>query len=345
MSYAFSRLAEERFITSERPESLFVTSASFESRCTYATTRLLPEYCSRNYVIVRYVQNEREANDISKARKANFEIMYAALKEHCRAYGGELEVLNCDKEEPLDGYLDFLDVLERLESRYGRPLDITLDISTFTKQYILVLFKALYSVGAHVRVLYTGAENYPKQLTWGVKSIVSVPFHNGYQLSKNPTVLALFLGYERDRSMAIWKACDPAITISIVSQGGQGGSKQSTVATRQNLDLIRTSDSEIRIIDRFDINQTVTLLGELAETYPRDKYNLVVSPLSTKVQAMGIAIFFQEFLKRTGHSPFSVLYAVPFDYAKDYSKGPLSLWQYDIGYVRAQNKESMVADA
>jgi len=335
MHYRYRQIKEVDCTLPEIADTLFVTSASFEERCAWSTDRISPGYKAADFVIVRYRGTEHSA--LVRARNLNFDHMYSRLSERAGKCGGGIEVVDCDREDPLDGYSALLEILERSSDREEPPV-VTLDMSTLTKQYILVFLKALYENKVRLRVLYTSAQNYQRQLTWGVKSIVSVPFYNGAQLSRNGSVLVVFLGYERDRSLAIWKSCEPSKTVAVVCRQENGKADSPTQAERLNKHFLEISQAEVMQVDRFNINETVGILERLCSRYPADKYNLVASPLSTKVQALGLGMFFQEAMRTIGYSPLSIQYSLPFDYAKEYSAGSLCLWEFDVGLLRCDDK-------
>lgn len=335
MYYQYRQIEEVHCTVPDQHDTLFLTSTSFERRCTFAPDKLSVDYKAKNFVIVRY--RERHVI-VSGSKRLNFDDTYSKLSEQAKISNGKVLVLECNTEDPLDGYIELLEILEQLKRQYELPT-ITLDMSTFTKQYILLFIKALFDSKVYLRVLYTSAQNYQTQLTWGVKSIVSVPFYNGHQISRNGTVLVIFLGYERERSLAVWKSCEPIKTVAVVCKTENRNGSSLTQAERLNKHLISISEAEVKRINRFDINETINVLEELQTRYPEEKYNVVVSPLSTKVQALGLGLFFQEIARVAGRCPFSVQYSIPFDYAKEYSLGGLNLWQYDIGLIGFGGKQ------
>ncbi|GAG61551.1 unnamed protein product [marine sediment metagenome] len=199
-------------ISSDSPDDLFLTCASFEERCTNSISKLDKNYRTRVALIVRFHGRDRKSRE---SVQDNINYLKGMLTNKLSSTNSQVYVVDCDKEDPLDGFIKVEEILQS-EKFVSTNKNITVDISTFTKEYLLVLFNLLNISKNRVRVLYTRGEQYDKELSWGVKSVGSVPFYNGYHTSDSKDLLVIFCGYEGHRSYAIWESCEPDKTFAII---------------------------------------------------------------------------------------------------------------------------------
>jgi len=241
----------------------------------------------------------------------------------------EPEVLWCDKADPLDGILNFKEFLKSIQED---PKRITIDITAFTKQYLLVL---LYFLGknypnAAIRTLYTrGRYKYSKKhpLSWGIKEITTVPFFSFSVHPEKEKLLVLFLGYEGERAFSIYRTLEPDKTVAVIGYppGYHGADIPSRKFNKYLLDLLPNKD--IVKIPSLDADKTKDFLEEI---YEKNKnYNIFLAPLGTKMQTLGIYLSLREYFKKQYVPNIQVIYAVPFWYderhytSEDYFEGAI----------------------
>ena len=112
-------------------DDIFIVCASFEERTGAVVERLAEKYRVAKSFIFKYDEKDR-----TNLRDQNFE----KLKNALLLYSENVYPIICDHHDPLDGINKF----ENLCKNRGVILEdknITIDITTFTKQYLLVLLK------------------------------------------------------------------------------------------------------------------------------------------------------------------------------------------------------------
>ena len=67
------------------------------------------------------------------------------------------------------------------------------------------------------RLLHTTQTYSPTKLTRGVEQITTVPNFFGTLSFEKQTLLILFLGFEPERSLTVWKHFNPARTIALIT--------------------------------------------------------------------------------------------------------------------------------
>jgi hypothetical protein len=147
-------------------------------------------------------------------------------------------------------------------------------------------------------------------LSWGVKSIVSVPFYNGSHRSNQETVLTVaIIGYSE---------VDPYETGKL------------TRSEKSNRLLLSLDEPfiEKRYVPIYDLNANIKLLQDLYEDAKFYSMNLCLAPFGSKVQALATSILIQKISRET--AKIHVLNARPFYYTHEYPKPPLDTWEYSL---------------
>ena len=116
------------------PDSVFLSAVSFEERCLNCSSLLSGNYLVEKVVLIRYRGKDKD----QKRNKHQSDLM-KNFESHL-APNGEVTVVNCDKEDAVDGSIKLKEVLANSNLSEGK---ITIDITAFTKQYLLVLLKSL----------------------------------------------------------------------------------------------------------------------------------------------------------------------------------------------------------
>ncbi len=288
------QLTESRTLTKiggvdlEVPDDLFIGSVSFESRCTACVQRLSDSYKCGHALLIRFKNAEQGIRDTYSNE------MGPALAWHMTTPRLP-DVLWCDKDDAMDGHFKLLQYLQSLGSR---PKTLTLDATTLTKQYLLVLLRTLRGQlpDAAFRVLYTPAtysfSHGRARMTYGVKYVTPVPFFAGIQQPERRDLLVLFLGYEGERAVRIWRSVEPERTIAIITNPAlRPGGHLPAITNNKTLLEMEESVVEQRQIPAGSPDAVYELLRGVHESYP--DWNIVVASLGPKVQTLGIYLFFE----------------------------------------------------
>jgi hypothetical protein len=292
-------------IENSSPDDLFIACVSFEPRCLNVSTSLKKEYKTCQFLLIKYY-----GEDPLKHKHEG--ILKNVLKNHIEGPLREIEPENCDKYE-LSGFINFLHAFSNENPSLTR---ITIDISTFTKQYLLILLRHIRSnyPNATIRLLYTpGYYNTRQSLSWGIKDITYLPLFGSIdKIDSLKNILILLLGYEGERAYAIWKYIDPDLTVAVIGSppSHHGADLPSRSANRIILSHPNTIEEEIPSLDP---NCTRDLLNRWYFNEKYENYMFSIAPLGTKMQTVGLYLFFEE----SNNAPRAqIIYASPLLYNK-----------------------------
>lgn len=301
----------------EDKDEVFIMCASFEDRTTAVASKFSEEYKISNSFVFKYDEKNR-----TNLREQNFEILKNILLKHSE----KLYPLICDHYDPLDGIYKFQDLCKSrgivLESK-----NITIDVTTFTKQYLLVLLKFIEKQKPKsTRLFYTEPEDYAvkwnKPLSYGLIDIVSVPSYGGHFYVEKENLLILTLGYEGDRAYGIWERVAPHKTIILIGKPSFRDSWEGRVEEFNKRLISKLPEGSINYIPTLDPFEVSKNLDDLIKRYS-EKFNISVSPLGPKPQVVGC------YLSVRKYPDVQIIYAVPKFHEEEYfSKRVGKIWEY-----------------
>jgi len=288
------------------PDDLFICCASFEERCLSSTAKMGVDFLTKFAVI--FVVEE-------PLYKKQVEHNMFRLQTELRKKATEgIFVISCQRENPLEGIKQLEDVLRQCQlSTDGGPF-ITVDISGFTKIYLLELLHYLAidkSLGVP-RLLHTTQRYLPTKLTRGIEQITTIPNFFGSPSLEKETVLVLFLGFEPERALAVWKQFNPARTIALITNPPRYGNLDYLkYAQQNNSSLLSQPSVEVRDMTA-DNPYAVKNVLEAIHEETKDSFNMVIGPFGTKPQVVGVFLFCSE------HRKVQVVYSFPATYTRSY---------------------------
>lgn len=334
---AIAEIEELKTLREDRPDDLFITCVSFEERCIKSLL-LSENYRAKNIIVFDYheLRHEKGISRVKTNRKMILEKTRGHVEDEKNIF-----LMECSRSDPRDGYHQFLEICKILGfSTSSKGLVITIDISVFPKSYLLVLFKAFESLGENrIRAIYTEpAFYYPERLTLGVKSIGYVPFYNGNPSPLKPNLLVIFCGFEGERAYAIWEYVESEKTMAFIGNPGYQP-QYPQVARHLNQCLIdvlereKSKGSKVMEVSARDPDEVCNRLESLWRE--NQNYNILISPLGTKLQALGIYLF----TLKTPSAHAQVIYATPQKYFENYyARGSSSVFQYELEMVQKLEK-------
>ena len=172
------------------PDDLFICCASFEERCLTSAGTMGIDFLTKFAVIFMV-----EEPLYKKQVEHNMFRLQTELRK--KATEG-IFVISCQRSNPLEGINQLEDVLRQCKLNTGKGPFITVDISGFTKIYLLELLRYLViekNLGIP-RLLHTTQRYLPTKLTRGIEQITTIPNYYGSPSLDKETVLVLFLGFE-----------------------------------------------------------------------------------------------------------------------------------------------------
>jgi hypothetical protein len=316
-------------------ESLFLCTLGFEDRCPCIPALLADDstYRCDEAIYFEYSTN-REDNEINREKLVNSLHGFATL----------VTTVECDSEMfPLT----LRQLLTRLCTE-GRNPSITFDISVCSSKLLLTVIKILLEFDVRLRLVYSEAEIYhPTKgeiegrlnewihdeelgLTRGVANVFPSREHPGYNVDNLPEAIIAFAPFKPDRTEAIVSFIDETlletpedrvIWIVGIPHYDEGSWR---IDLLKNINSI-PEDVPLFNVSAFDYRETLKVLNKIWKRFTSD-YHLNVSPLGSKMQSLGIALFHHF------RPDVTIVFAPPKEYnASHYSEGCKGTWKIDFG--------------
>jgi hypothetical protein len=229
------------------------------------------------------------------------------------------------KEIPTDTiYTSYFDSMELVKefNRYilrsnidTDSLKIFVDISTFNRQNLLTLLFLLrkkYRV-TDLTFYYTVPMETNQYLSKCASGVASIPLLGGIQSVDKNKLLILLVGFEYDRAMYIWEKIEPSKTIIAV-----GDEPTDPKFLRINREVISRLKERIDCEDaNVSANHPFKAQQDIEEIIKanRNKYNIIISPMNTKLQTVGLYFAWENF------SDTQIVYSCPETFAPWLTKG------------------------
>jgi hypothetical protein len=300
-------------IDSSTPDDLYLTSAGFEERTLTATESLDSEY-EADWGIV-YVNKEYFKRSNSEVTKTHLKKQKESLEKNCK----NVDVLMGSWLEADEQLYTLRDGFQNFAGRDN--LNITVDVTSFNRESLLVAFNILYSLSNNIttRVLYVSPEEHGEWLTKGHRLVRNVIGFAGIQNSSKPTLLIILSGFEKDRAVSTIEEIEPGKVLMGIGNPPtketfleENLQKQELVLSQQATDRFRFSADSI--------SDSKKDIKEVIQEYT-DDYNLVLSPMSTKLSTLGAWGAARE------SREVQVVYTIPSEYnLKNYSSGSEAMY-------------------
>ncbi len=288
------------------PDDLFICCASFEERCASGAVKLAPSFRVR-YSIIFVIEESFYSKEVS----AQLVKLQSELSHHTSE---GLYIIRCQRDNAADAIGQVKNIWQRVKPKDADEPYITLDISGFTKIYLLQLLHFLVAeqnLGIP-RIIHTTQEYAPTRLTRGVEQITTVPNFFGTISYEKQTLLLLMLGFEPERCLSVWKHFNPVRTIALISNPPRDSqANYLEYAENSNATLLSQPNVERRDIppdDPYGVRQSLEAIYHEV----RDTYNVVIGPFGTKPQTVGVFLFCLE------HPKVQVVYSFPTSYTRSY---------------------------
>ncbi len=288
------------------PDDLFVCCASFEDRCLSSALKMGIGFRVR-FSVIFVIEEPFYSSQVDTN-------LFRLQTELGKRTSEGVFVIRCQRDDPTEGITQLKGIWPRCKPKDTDEPFITIDISGFTKIYLLQLLHFVVSeqnLGIP-RILHTTQTYLPTKLTRGVEQIATVPNFFGTLSFEKRTLLVLFLGFEPERSLTVWKHFNPSRTIALITNPPRNNNADYLVyARKNNAHLISQPTVEVRDIppdDPYAVRNTLeTIYHEV-----RDSFNMVIGPFGTKPQTVGIFMFCLE------HPKAQVVYSFPVNYTRSY---------------------------
>lgn len=287
-------------------DDLFICSASFEERCLSSPTLMGVDFLTK-YAVIFNVDDPLYKKQVEKN-------MFRLQTELRKKTTEGIFVISCQRENPVEGIQQMAAILKECKLNMDGGPYITVDISGFTKIYLLELLRFLVTERelGMPRLLHTTQRYLPTRLTRGIQQITTIPNYFGSPAMDKETALVIFLGFEPERALAIWKQYNPVKTIALITNPPRAGNPDYLKYARQNnADLLAKPSVEVRDIPA-DNPYAVKMVLDAIYEETKDSFNMVVGPFGTKPQVVGLFLFCKE------HRKVQVIYSFPATYTRSY---------------------------
>lgn len=288
------------------PDDLFICCASFEKRCLSSILGMGIGYRTRFAII--FVHEEH------LYRKDVEDNLYKLRGELGKRTSDGVFVISCRRDNPSEGISQLKNIWKQCKPKNPEEPFITIDISGFTKIYLLeILHYVVAELNLGIpRILHTTQTYLPTKLTRGVEQITTIPNFFGRISLEKQTVLVLFLGFEPERSLMVWKHFNPVKTLALITNPPrQDNPNYLKYAEKNNAHLLSQPAVEVRNVPA-DNPYAVRKLLETIYNEIKGPFNMVIGPFGTKPQAVGVFLFCLD------HPAVQVVYSFPIEYSRSY---------------------------
>jgi len=288
------------------PDDLLICCASFEDRCLSITSKIGADFRTR-FAVIFVIEEPLYKKEVDTN-------LFRLQSELGKRTTEGIFLISCQRQNPLDGITQLKNIWKRCKPRNPEEPFITIDIRGFTKIYLLELLHFLIielNLGLP-RLLHTTQTYLPTKLTRGVEQITTAPNFFGTPSLEKQTLLILLLGFEPERSLAVWKHFNPAKTMALITNPPRYGNLYYLkYAQANNAYLLSQPSTEVRNVPADNPYAVKTVL-EAIHNDTKGSFNMVIGPLGTKPQVVGVFLFCLE------HPKVQVVYSFPVNYTRSY---------------------------
>jgi hypothetical protein len=315
-------------------EDLFLCALGFEDRCTWIPQLISKKgkYKCGEVIYFEYSTNP-EDNEVNRIE----------LVEALRTFSDVVTPMQCDSE---DFAATLQQILTRLCQREEYP-KVTFDISVCSSKLLLTVLKNLCQFKVELRLVYSEADIYhptkdelgqtkkePGEekfgLTRGVSRVFPSREYPGWNLDALPEAIIAFATFSPDRTKAMIAYIDENLL-------QKPGDRVIWVIGKPHLEedywridhLVEVNEvstqSQSFEVSTFDYKETLRTLHRIYKQYS-SKYHLNITPLGSKMQCLGIALFC------CMKPDVTIMFAPPVEYnASHYSEGCKATWVIEFG--------------
>jgi hypothetical protein len=302
-------------LNADRLDDLLILSASFEDRCTAVSERFSQEYSCENAFVFynkEFLHRGKTKINLNKITKQLRKLSHQT---------NNIETSLISNPNIIAAFHEHV-TGKSIKFEGG---SVTIDISTFPRQELLLLLRYIKMLNSDgkVRILYTSPLKYGSWQSKGIKEIITVPSFAGTQIPGRKKLLVILAGFEEERMIKLWEEHEPSKTILVI--GDPPTSKQflriNKMKSRMIYNRSNVIESQASARDPFVFCSD---LENILNQYKRD-YNIFISPMNTKIQTVGLFLLFEKY------NWFQITLAMPNDYnVKDYSSGARDIYEFYI---------------
>lgn len=265
--------------------NIFISSSSFEDRC-FAIANKISDINVKFNVVCRVI-------DFDSKIIENSELLIKKVNSK------ESIIIDLKISDPV---FTFLKLAKSLISFFSdEPKQIAIDITTFTHEGLLIIFRILMNNKRECDKLYfcyNGASTYScneeerdnKWLTKGVKDVRSIIGYPGYSDPSNKNHLIILFGFERERTIRLIDEFEyDFVSLAFAKKEGSVSSEHQLInEERHNEILSLYSNASIFNITLTDpIKAKNEILNYVSKF---ENHNIVLAPMNNKISTLGAGL-------------------------------------------------------
>lgn len=307
---AFKQSAGVGTIRPQQPDDLFIVCASYEPRSIAVAKVLADDY--RCHRAILYCNKEFHRGRRGEPARKNL----ARLQEIFTACSDEYRIVEGSWLDPSIQLLKMREALSSFEAIDGQGPSVTFDITTFNREALLMTAGLLRtSAESAIRIVYVSPNDFGEWLSRGFREVRNVVGFAGVQNPSLPTLVIILHGFEPERSAKLIDEHEPSkVLIGIGSPAMSKYFYERSISEKEKLALSRQEVEEFQF-PTYDIEECTELLSQVIQPY-LSRYNVVLSPLSTKISALAAMLVAERFPQ------IQISYCLPGEYnVEEYSKG------------------------
>ena len=242
--------------------------------------------------------------------------------------------LKVDLYDEIGGLLEFKKYLVANYDKFEHK-NIIVDFSVMVKPYFFLLIKHLSTITTNrIGFVYTEPETY-SILTKGTVDTKDMPSYSGKRTPRKKDALAILLGFEGNRAVAINNEINPDLTIPINGfPAYQPIFKDISILNNRELLIDEEIFKNLTYAPALDPFETRDVLEDIYYEYIQ-KYNFSIAPLGTKPMSLGSCFFAIE------HPDCRIIYQYPQEYLPKASKGWRNSWLYVTEFIPESRDSAM----
>ena len=285
-------------------EIILVSAISYEGRGFVSLQRIAEKFKIKKCLFIQLNVDEYLTQEVLKIWEREKERTLSFLKEKNIPY----KFLNARDD-------DFMNVFEKIKAEISDNDRIIVDITTLPKNYILKVCQEMEKYP--VIYAYTRGERYTElseeEKNVGISKIIPVDGFEGKISINKETLLVLILGFEAHRALPFLEEFPQSKILALISAPGIGIQekndeeekylKQSRKANKLLLNNSFVKSVEVNSIDPFVFYNQLKAIIDL--TTNKKECNIVIVPIGTKAQALGLYLYWKT------NPNIQVLYPVP----------------------------------
>jgi len=285
-------------------QTVLISAISYEERGFFSLQRIVEKFHIKKILFIQLNVEEYLAPEVLKCWKEEREKVISFLMEKKTTY----IFLNARDD-------DFKDVFKKIKEEVSYDDYIAVDITTLPKNYILKVCQEMENYNAIY--IYTRGERYlelsEEEKSVGISRIVPIDGFEGKIAINGETILVLILGFEANRALPFLEEFPQNRILALISApsiGIRNKAQDDDIFLKQahkaNKILLNNSFVRIEEVNSMDPFLFYQQLKDIVKSYaPEKNKNIIVAPIGTKPQTIGLYLYWK-YKPKT-----QILYPVP----------------------------------